>query len=450
MPETLPAPDADRLALSLFENAGALSGATSAAWLARDGVTGTGVIIKRLFSGAAKARLNETLSLSHPNVVQTRRWLAVGGFTYAVRDVVRGRNLAQQLAPFQNRHSAELLERLLLPVLSALEAAHTRGVVHGGVSANNVLVGDDGRVLLSDFGLSDPASKINAPVYHGTATVAGDIAAMGVLIAGLLPQGGAFAGGAVRSRVAGILSRCDSLADLRETLNALDTLAAAPAPKATVAVPPIITPEWVGPPPLPVDDDAKAEGSTAPKGTPPPFVGQVPPRKIGVAKLSWRGTEPEGVRVVSGGGGPATLILTNDGDAALSVRMVATQRPWLQVRPMELPIRLPGGASVPIDFSVTARTLSPGEYRSEIYLSASAGGGYAEDLRSGWFKHTADLRLYVEENQSAAKAGIEKPPYPANAPTIPAPPGCVVLLTLGAGSILSGVWLGLRLLLALG
>ena len=448
MPETLSAPETDRLALSLFENASAMAGATGATWLARTDAASNVVVVKRLPSGAAKARLNETLLLSHPNVVPARRWLGVGAAAYAVRDMIRGRNISQQLAGFNGRHSAELLERLLLPVLSALEAAHGRGVVHGGVSANNVLIAEDGRVLLCDFALSDPASKTNAPNYGGAATVAGDIRAMGALIAAHLPTGGAFASDAVRTRVAGILARCDSLADLRETLDSLDKLAAVPAPQPATILPPIITPQWVGPPPLPVDDDA--EGSTAPKQT-PPFVGQVPPvvQKTGGAKLSWRGTEPDGVRVVSGGGGPATLILTNDGNAPLNVRMVATQRPWLQVRPMELPIRLPGGASVPLDFSISARTLSAGEYRSEIYLSASAGGASAEDLRSGWFKHTADVKVIVEANAAAAKPATEKPPYPANAPTIPAPPGCVLLLTLGAGSF-SVLYFGLRLLLTHG
>ncbi|MBC8140658.1 MAG: protein kinase [Armatimonadetes bacterium] len=464
MPETLPAPDADRLALSLFENAGVLPGATGATWLARDGAGGTSVVVKRLFPGAAKARLNETLSLSHPNVVRTRRWLSAGGFIYAVRDIVRGRNLTQALAGVGNKHTAELLEKLLLPVLTALEAAHARGVAHGGVAENNVLIAEDGRVLLSDFALSDPSSKTNAPHYKGAANVAGDIKAMGQLIARHLPTVGAFASGAVRSRVAGILSRCDSLGDLRETLDSLDRLASVPVPQAAVVPPPVV-PVWVGPPPLPMDDENETEGTTEPekrtqtidesstnpadwaRKKPTPAVPEPRPQISG-AKLAWRGTEPDGIQIGTGGGGPATLILTNEGDAPMSVRMVATQRPWLQVRPVELPIRLPGGASVPLEFAIRARDLSPGEYRSEIYLSASAGGNNAEDLRSGWFKHTAEVRVLVRPNPNAPpqKGATDKPPYPANAPTIPAPPGCAVLLTLGAGGLLSAAWLGFRLL----
>lgn len=458
MPETLSAQDADRLALALFEGAGALSIAQKQTWLARDGATGASVLIKRLRTGVPKARVTHTLGLSHPNVVRTRRWLTVGGHVYVVRDVIRGRNLKQQLAGVLFKHSADLLEKLILPVLSALEAAHGKGITHGGVSAENVLIADDGRVLVSDFAVSDPASSTNAPIYGGTASTAGDIKAAGKLITNYLPTSGAFAADAVRARVTGILERCSSLSDLRETLIALDTLANAPLPQAK-PVEEVKPPEWIGPPPLPVEEpeastepeETKTVSIDEPVSTPEGWVKRTPtagpieiPVRPRVARLSWRSTEPNGVHIPSGGGGPATLILTNDGDATLTVRMVATQRSWLHVRPTELPIRLPAGASVPVDFSVSAIRLSPGEYRSEVYLSASAGGKNAEDLRSGWFKHTAELRIVVEG--AAYKKG-EKPPYPANAPTIPAPPGCGLLFLLGAGSLASGIFWGLRLLI---
>ncbi|MBC7805161.1 MAG: protein kinase [Akkermansiaceae bacterium] len=455
MPETLSAQDADRLALALFEGAGALSVAQKQTWLARDGATGASVLVKRLRSNAPKARVTHALGLAHPNIVRMRRWLTVGGHVYVVRDVIRGRNLKQQLAGVSFKHSADLLEKLILPVLAALEVAHGKGVAHGGISAENVLIADDGRVLVSDFAVSDPASSTNAPVYGGTASTAGDIKAAGRLITNYLPTGGAFAADAVRARVTGILERCSSLNDLRETLIALDTLANAPLPQAKPAGEAVKPPEWIGPPPLPEDPEVPTEAGTVsidePATTPEGWVKRTPtagpvetPVRLGGARLSWRSTEPNGVQISSGGGGPATLILTNDGDVTLAVRMVATQRSWLHVRPTELPIRLPPGASGPVEFSISAVRLSPGEYRSEVYLSANAGGKNAEDLRSGWFKHTAELRIVVV---GALPRKGEKPPYPANAPTIPAPPGCALLFLFGAGSLASGLLWGLRLLI---
>ena len=56
------------------------------------------------------------------------------------------------------------------------------------------------------------------------------------------------------------------------------------------------------------------------------------------------------------------------------------------------------------------QALRPGEYRSEVYLSANAAGKRAEDLRGGYFKHVAEIRVTVDGG----------PPFPTNAPRVPA------------------------------
>ena len=137
--------------------------------------------------------------------------------------------------------------------------------------------------------------------------------------------------------------------------------------------------------------------------------------------------------------------LTNEGGTSLAVRMVATPHNWLSVRPMELPITLPAGASAPIDFAISATKLSAGEYRSEVYLSASGGGRNAEDLRSGWFKHTAEIRVIVVSDGEFMTSDV-KPPYPVNAPKIPAPPGCAILFFIGLTGIGTALAWSLRCL----
>ncbi|MEU7728126.1 serine/threonine-protein kinase [Streptomyces sp. NPDC040724] len=72
---------------------------------------------------------------------------------WIVMELVRGRSLADLLraeGPLTPRHAAHIGAE----VLSALRAAHAAGVEHRDVKPANVLLADDGRVVLSDFGIA--------------------------------------------------------------------------------------------------------------------------------------------------------------------------------------------------------------------------------------------------------------------------------------------------------
>lgn len=366
----------DARILSLFESPGKVETVTPGAtvWLARDPGAGRSVLIKKLPDTRAKLRVTAALGLKHPSIVTTHRWLQDDGTLYVIRDVPRGKNLRQILGA--HRPEPEALRKYITPILEALEAAHARQTAHGGVSMENVLVIEGGKTLLCDFGTTDPSDPRHKPHYAGAATAEGDIRALARLIADLLPATGTFSQPAVRARIEGIVLRCDTLADLRETMAALDRLAAAPLPQP--APKEVATVRPVGPPPLSSYNLSGDERKSNPMGIP---------------KLTVNLNRPD--PVFAGGSGLASLDLRNDGDATLIVRMVATQHSWLSVRPTALPVTLPPGSSTRIGFLIHASRLSPGEYRSEIYLSANAAGDGAEDLRGGWFKHTFDLRVSV-------------------------------------------------------
>ena len=75
---------------------------------------------------------------------------------HTLRDVIR------KEAPMPPARALALIE----PVLSALAAAHRAGLIHRDVKPENVLIADDGRVKVADFGL---AKAVSADTQH-TAT----------------------------------------------------------------------------------------------------------------------------------------------------------------------------------------------------------------------------------------------------------------------------------------
>lgn len=382
---------AERTILALFESPSSVETPTpgTAVWLARDPVMKRPVLLRRLASSAARARATEAIQLDHPHIIRTRRWLIDDNQLYVIRDVARGKNLRQRLAALGGRPDSESLRALLLPVLEALEFAHARPLAHGGISYENILIADDGQVVLTDFGTADPAAPHHRMIYNGAATIENDIQAMAKMIAVLLPTTGPFATPTVRSRVEGITLRCETISDLREVLSTLDKLATAPLPRAaaTAVVPLSATPVTPGSTP-------PALFSELPRTISPALTEQVTPTPTkGVAKLAC--SQAERPYIPQGSGGLLTIDVKNEGDATLLIRMVATQHAWLNVRPMSLPLVLPPGGSTKIAFVASAARLASGEYRSAVYLSTNAPGPSAEDLRTGWWKHTFEVRVMI-------------------------------------------------------
>lgn len=388
--------ESDGRILTLFDGAGPVDTPTPGArvWLARDLGEGRAVMVKRV-PNARKARATEALSLFHNNIVRTRRWLEEGDSLYVVRDVIKGKNLRQALAALGGaKPTAELLRKIITPVIDALAYAHSQGLPHGGVSPDNIIVADAGGIFLTDFATTDPTDQRHYRSYQGRFSVIGDVKALAGIVSAYLPNSGAFGGAATRGKLEGILSRCDTLDDLRETLNALERLAVPtgnppstpPSTAQSVRPTPAPVPQppqptlRPGPPPL----DIYGTGPNAPQ---PPVTG-VP---IPVFQFAERS-----VRLPQGGGGSATLVLRNDGTAPLVIRMIATQHAWLNLREPDLPMTIGHNGAVRIGFIVSAARLTPGEYRSEVYVLANAGTATSEDQRNGWHKHSIEILITVE------------------------------------------------------
>lgn len=91
--------------------------------------------------------------LSSPHIVPVYDQGSHDGLAYLVMELVPGRTLRDLLTE-RGALSPELALSLLEPVLIALAAAHRAGYVHRDVKPENVLLGDDGTVKVTDFGLA--------------------------------------------------------------------------------------------------------------------------------------------------------------------------------------------------------------------------------------------------------------------------------------------------------
>ncbi|MHC6220355.1 Stk1 family PASTA domain-containing Ser/Thr kinase [Arthrobacter sp. MMS24-S77] len=92
-------------------------------------------------------------SLSHPHVVGVLDQGQDGHVAYIVMEYIKGHTLRDVL----NEKSAlppRLAFALIDPVIEGLAAAHAAGLIHRDVKPENVLIADDGRIKVGDFGLA--------------------------------------------------------------------------------------------------------------------------------------------------------------------------------------------------------------------------------------------------------------------------------------------------------
>lgn len=89
--------------------------------------------------------------LSHPNIVGVIDYGEYEGVPYLVMEYLPGGTLKERLG--QPMPWTEAV-RLLLPIARGLAYAHQRGVAHRDVKPSNILIGDSGEPMLTDFGIA--------------------------------------------------------------------------------------------------------------------------------------------------------------------------------------------------------------------------------------------------------------------------------------------------------
>jgi eukaryotic-like serine/threonine-protein kinase len=113
--------------------------------------------------------------LQHPNIVGVYDLIEDGGEFFIVMELVDGQGLEERLKASAGQ-GLELQEAFAIfsQMLTALDHAHSEGVIHRDIKPSNVLITETGRVKLTDFGialligdkrLTASQSAIGTPTY---------------------------------------------------------------------------------------------------------------------------------------------------------------------------------------------------------------------------------------------------------------------------------------------
>ena len=116
--------------------------------------------------------------LDHPNIIQT---LFTGddenGKKYVVQEYVKGKNLMEIIEQHPEGLPYDDFLRIAYPVVRAVEYLHNKGIIHGDIKPQNILVPDNSEeeVKITDFGLSRKLEEQLIQSMHTTQTFQGTL-----------------------------------------------------------------------------------------------------------------------------------------------------------------------------------------------------------------------------------------------------------------------------------
>jgi serine/threonine-protein kinase len=122
-------------------------------------------IVKRFQQEAKTAA-----KLDHTNIIPIYRVESEGGLNYFVMKYIAGTSLEDVLDE-RRPLTIDYIQRVLWEAACALGHAHQRGVVHRDVKPANIMFDHDGRVMLTDFGISKALQAASG--FTGTGMIIG-------------------------------------------------------------------------------------------------------------------------------------------------------------------------------------------------------------------------------------------------------------------------------------
>jgi len=127
---------------------------------ARDTRLDRDAILKILFEQedeeAKKQLINEgkvNARVHHPNIVNIYRVGEHSGYVYLVMEYVKGKSLDEILKE-KGKLPWKDVSNYMGQLLAGLAAAHSKNIIHRDIKPGNIIIGENGRAMLTDFGLA--------------------------------------------------------------------------------------------------------------------------------------------------------------------------------------------------------------------------------------------------------------------------------------------------------
>jgi serine/threonine protein kinase len=96
--------------------------------------------------------------LIHPRIVQVYDYGEDDQLAYIVMELVNGKSLQQHLSNGASYSLPEIVE-IIRPLLDGLGYVHSEGIVHRDLKPSNILINNDGRIKICDFGIAHSESS---------------------------------------------------------------------------------------------------------------------------------------------------------------------------------------------------------------------------------------------------------------------------------------------------
>lgn len=110
-------------------------------------------------------------ALRHTNIVGVLDFIQDEGIYFTLMEYVEGKNLQVLIREHNGPLPENLVGKIVGQIARALDYAHNRGIIHRDIKPANIMIADDDRVVLTDFGIAKLAESTTLDITRDGAAI---------------------------------------------------------------------------------------------------------------------------------------------------------------------------------------------------------------------------------------------------------------------------------------